>query len=183
MGMKDFFSNLFNTNNNQNASNNTSMSEADMSTEASSHDAFVASLAPENYSGGTFPDTTPASNHGSGDDGGREIGGDGRSDRGDSGRDRGGDEDMETSATETSPEGEDSTDETSSEAEEETGEDAGEDEDSVSIEIEGGDKEGMANQSPCTGKGIDDIIADNDEDDDGPDDDDDGPNGGDDGIE
>lgn len=185
MGMKDFFSNLLNTNNNQSASNNISTSEADMSTETSSHDAFVASLAPENYSGGTFPDTTPASNHGTSDGGGREAGGDGRSDRGDSGRDRGGDENTPPPATETSPEGEDSTDETSSEAEEETGEDAVEDDGSVSIQ--GGDKEGMANQSPCTGKGIDDIIADNDEDDDGPDDDDDGPNGGsggeDDGIE
>ena len=170
MGMKDFFGNLFNTNNNQNASNNISTSEADMSTETSSHDAFVASLAPENYSGGTFPDTTPASNHGTSDNGGREVGGDGRSDR-DSGRDRGGDENTPPPATETSPESdeEDSTEENDA---------AAEDEDSVSIEIEGGDKEGMANQSPCTGKGIDDIIADNDEDDgqnDGPDDD--GPNG------
>ncbi len=168
MGMKDFFSNLFNTNNNQNASNNISTSEADMSTETSSHDAFVASLAPENYSGGTFPDTTPASNHGTSDNGGREVGGDGRSDR-DSGRDRGGDENTPPPATEISPE--------SDEAEEDSTEEndaAAEDGDSVSIEIEGGDKEGVANQT--TGVGDEnDENSDEDEDDNGPNDD--GPNG------
>lgn len=171
MGMKDFFSNLFNTNNNQNASNNISTSEADMSTETSSHDAFVASLAPENYSGGTFPDTTPASNHGtSGDNGGREVGGDGRSDR-DSGRDRGGDENTPPPATEISPE--------SDEAEEDSTEEndaAAEDGDSVSIEIEGGDKEGMANQTTGVGDENDENSdEDEDEDDNGPNDD--GPNG------
>lgn len=168
MGMKDFFGNLFNTNNNQNASNNISTSEADMSTETSSHDAFVASLAPENYSGGTFPDTTPASNHGTSDNGGREVGGDGRSDR-DSGRDRGGDENTPPPATETSPESdeEDSTEENDA---------AAEDGDSVSIEIEGGDKEGMANQTTGVGDENDENSdEDEDEDDNGPNDD--GPNG------